>query len=43
VELLPGVELHVSGRYRLPSPGRLEELAEWCRQSLHPGTADDEE
>jgi DNA-binding transcriptional MerR regulator len=43
VELLPGVELHVSGRYRLPSPGRLEELAEWCRQSLRPGTTEDEE
>ena len=43
LEVLPGVELHVSGRYRLPSPGRLEELAEWCRQSLRPGTTEDEE
>jgi len=43
LELLPGVELQVSGRYRLPSPGRLEELAEWCRQHLRPGAADDEE
>jgi DNA-binding transcriptional MerR regulator len=35
VELLPGVELHVSGR-RLPPAGRLEQLAEWCRQHLRP-------
>ncbi len=31
VELLPGVEMHVSSRFRLPSPRRIEELAEWCR------------
>jgi DNA-binding transcriptional MerR regulator len=43
VELLPGVELHVSGRYRAPSARRLEELAEWCRQSLRIGAADNEE
>jgi DNA-binding transcriptional MerR regulator len=43
LELLPGIELQVSGRYRLPSPGRLEELTEWCRQHLRPGAADDEE
>jgi DNA-binding transcriptional MerR regulator len=42
VELLPGVELHVSGRYRLPSPGRLEELAAWCHQSLRPRTGEEE-
>jgi DNA-binding transcriptional MerR regulator len=34
VELLPGVELHVSGRYRLPGARELSELAEWCRRSL---------
>jgi DNA-binding transcriptional MerR regulator len=34
VELLPGVELHVSGRYRLPSARELAELADWCRRSL---------
>ena len=43
VELLPGVELHVSGRYRLPGGGELSELAEWCRRSLRPkGTEDPE-
>jgi DNA-binding transcriptional MerR regulator len=32
VELVPGVELHVSGQRRLPPPGRLRELAEWCER-----------
>jgi DNA-binding transcriptional MerR regulator len=32
VELAPGVELNVSGEVRLPPPGRLLELAEWCRR-----------
>jgi DNA-binding transcriptional MerR regulator len=32
VEVLPGLEIHVSGRYRLPAPGRLEELVEWCQR-----------
>jgi DNA-binding transcriptional MerR regulator len=36
LEILPGVELHLSGRHRLPSPRRLEELAEWCRTHLRP-------
>jgi DNA-binding transcriptional MerR regulator len=31
IELVPGVEIHVSGDRRLPSPSRLAELAEWCR------------
>jgi DNA-binding transcriptional MerR regulator len=31
VELMPGVELHLSSAHRLPAPGRLAELAEWCR------------
>jgi DNA-binding transcriptional MerR regulator len=31
VELLPGVEIHVTANRRLPSPGRLAELADWCR------------
>jgi DNA-binding transcriptional MerR regulator len=30
--LAPGVELHVSGDVRLPPPGKLSELATWCRQ-----------
>jgi DNA-binding transcriptional MerR regulator len=29
--LAPGVELHVGGDVRLPSPGKLADLAEWCR------------
>ena len=31
VTVAPGVELHVSGDVRLPSPARLQELAAWCR------------
>jgi DNA-binding transcriptional MerR regulator len=31
LSLAPGVELHVAGDVRLPSPGRLIELATWCR------------
>jgi len=32
--LAPGVELHIAGHVRLPSPGRLQELAAWCRLHL---------
>jgi DNA-binding transcriptional MerR regulator len=32
LEIVPGVELHVSGQRRLPAPGRLKELAEWCER-----------
>jgi DNA-binding transcriptional MerR regulator len=32
VEVVPGVELHVSAERRLPPPGRLRELAEWCER-----------
>jgi DNA-binding transcriptional MerR regulator len=32
--LAPGVELHVSGDVRLPSPSKLEELARWCRTHM---------
>jgi DNA-binding transcriptional MerR regulator len=32
--LAPGVELHVSTDKHLPSPARLSELAEWCRDNL---------
>jgi DNA-binding transcriptional MerR regulator len=31
IELLPGVELHVSSRRQIPRPSKLEELAAWCR------------
>jgi DNA-binding transcriptional MerR regulator len=31
IALAPGVELNVAGDVRLPSPGKLTELAAWCR------------
>jgi DNA-binding transcriptional MerR regulator len=34
LQLVPGVELHVSSGYRLPSPARLRELASWCQLHL---------
>jgi DNA-binding transcriptional MerR regulator len=34
LEILPGVELSVSNAYRVPAPGRIAELAEWCRAHL---------
>ena len=34
LELAPGVELHVAQDVRLPAPGRLEELVEWCHTHL---------
>jgi hypothetical protein len=40
LEVVPGVELHVSGRRRLPSPGRLRELAEWCERHFR-GSGDE--
>ena len=36
IAFAPGVELHVSGGVRLPSPGKLNELAAWCRAHFHP-------
>ena len=41
LSLAPGVELHVAGHVRLPSPGRRQELAAWCR--LHGAYLLDEE
>ena len=34
LEVVPGVELHVSGSLSLPSPAGLRELAEWCERNL---------
>ena len=34
ITLAPGVELMVDGRLRLPSPGRLDELSDWCRKNF---------
>lgn len=31
ITLAPGVELNVAGHVRVPPPGKLNELAEWCR------------
>jgi len=39
IEMAPGVELHVSENLRLPPPGKLQELAAWCRQ--HFGASED--
>jgi DNA-binding transcriptional MerR regulator len=36
LEVLPGIELNVSSAWRLPPPGRLRELAAWCRQNFPP-------
>ena len=36
ITLAPGVELHIAGDRRLPSPGTLNELAAWCRLHLAP-------
>lgn len=38
----PGVELHVSHDVRLPAPGRLEDLVEWCRIHLSRNTEGEE-
>ena len=35
--LAPGVELHVAGGVGLPSPGKLAELVNWCRQNFPGG------
>jgi DNA-binding transcriptional MerR regulator len=41
LQLAPGVELHVAGHVTLPAPGRLHELAAWCRTHF-PSAAEDE-
>ena len=35
ITVAPGVEVHVAGGVRLPSPGKLNELAAWCRAHFH--------
>ncbi len=44
ITLAPGVELNVAGDVRLPSPGKLTELAAWCRAHFraHPGEEDND-
>lgn len=41
VTLAPGVELNVAGDVRLPSPGKLGELAAWCRLNFSLARGDD--
>ena len=36
IAIAPGVELQVAGGVRLPPPGKLNELAAWCRAHFHP-------
>jgi DNA-binding transcriptional MerR regulator len=38
LQLAPGVELHVAGDVTLPGPGRLHELADWCRTHFTPSS-----
>jgi DNA-binding transcriptional MerR regulator len=42
IAIAPGVELHLSGGVRLPSPGKLSELAAWCRAHFHPVIEEEE-
>ena len=41
--LAPGVELNVSGDVRLPSPGKLNELAAWCHLHFPPQSREDDD
>jgi DNA-binding transcriptional MerR regulator len=34
ITLAPGIELHVAGDVRLPSPGKMADLADWCRENF---------
>jgi DNA-binding transcriptional MerR regulator len=34
VELMPGVELQLSSRHRVPSSKKIQELVEWCRRNF---------
>lgn len=43
IELVPGVELHVSASNRLPGPAKLEELANWCRLNCPGGANGDDD
>jgi DNA-binding transcriptional MerR regulator len=41
--LAPGVELHVGDGVALPPPGRLQELAAWCRLYFPSGSQNEED
>lgn len=42
LEILPGIELHVEGGWRVPSPAKLRDLAEWCGRELRRSEEDDD-
>jgi DNA-binding transcriptional MerR regulator len=42
LSIAPGVEIHVAGDVRLPPPGKLNELARWCRLHFHPSTKNED-
>jgi DNA-binding transcriptional MerR regulator len=41
IRLAPGLELLVDGRLRLPPPGKLAELSDWCRKNFPPAGGED--
>jgi DNA-binding transcriptional MerR regulator len=43
LSLAPGVEMHIAGTVRLPPAGRLNELANWCREHFRSSINKDEE
>lgn len=43
ITLAPGVELNLSGEVRLPPPGKLTELAAWCRLHCPPLSKGDDD
>ena len=43
ITLAPGVELNVSSVVRLPPPGKLAELAAWCRLHFPPHSREDDD
>lgn len=40
IVLAPGVEIHVASSVSLPGPGRLHELADWCRLHFTPSSSE---
>jgi DNA-binding transcriptional MerR regulator len=42
LELAPGVELHVAGGVRIPPPGKLTELTDWCRRHFRREEGEDD-
>ena len=43
IRLAPGVDLLVDGMLRLPSPGKLAELSDWCRKNFPSAGGEDED